>query len=47
MKLFKEQFNIIIWMSSLRLGFHMEILQPFAFWCSPKKWRCRCYVKPA
>lgn len=32
MKLFKEQFNIIIWMSSLRLGFHMEILQSFAFW---------------
>lgn len=25
MKLFKEQFNIIIWIGSLRLGFHMEI----------------------
>lgn len=30
--MFKEQFNFIIGMSSLRLGFHMEILQSFAFW---------------
>lgn len=31
MKLFKEQLNIIIWKSCLRLGLHMEIFKSFAF----------------